>query len=158
MTLYEMTEAAAHLYAMLEAEEIDEKVVADTLEGMGVGDKLEDCCKVIRQFEADAVAYKAEKERFADKQKRAENAVLRLKNAILGYLLATGKEKQKCGVFEVKRVESKAVNITDENVIPVNFRSPQPDKIDKAGIRKALLTGEQVAGAELQINNNLSIK
>ena len=158
MTLYEMTTAANELYALLEADEIEESVVADTLEAMGVADKLEDYCKVIRQFEADAVSYKAEKDRFADKQKRAENAVLRLKQAILNYLIVAGVEKQKCGVFEVKRGQSKAVNITDENIIPVEYRVAQPDKIDKSSIRKALLAGEVVAGAEIQLNDNVNIK
>lgn len=158
MTLYEMTNYAKELYALLEADEIDEQVINDTFEAMGVGDKLEDYCKVIRQFEADAAAYKTEKDRFADKQKKAESAVVRLKDAILSYMLATGKEKQKCGVFEVKRGQSKAANIFDEKSIPDAYRIAQPDKIDKASIRKALLNGEQVAGAELQINDNLSIK
>ena len=158
MTLYEMTEAAKTLYAMLENDEIGEQVVADTLEGMGVGDKLEDYCKVIRQFEADAAAYKAEKDRFANKEKRAKKAVEKLENAIIRYLIAVGKDEQKSGVFEVKRKQTKTANIIDASVIPVQYRKPQPDAIDKASIRTALLNGEQVTGAVLQINESLSIK
>ena len=158
MTLYEMTAAALELYAMLGAEEIDEDTVNDTLEAMGVGDKLEDYCKVIRQFEADAEAFKAEKERFVAKQKRAENAVLRLKGAVKAYMTATGKTKEQCGVFDVKVSQSKAVNILDEAAIPEAYRVPQPDKIDKAGLRKALMAGEAITGAELTVNENISIK
>jgi hypothetical protein len=66
MTLYEMTETANYLYRLLEDGEIDEQTVADSLEGLGVGDKLEDYCKVIRQFEADKAAYEAEKNKLAD--------------------------------------------------------------------------------------------
>ncbi len=158
MTLYEMTEAAEQLYALLGAEEIDEQTVTDTIEAMGIGDKLEDYCKVIRQFEADAVAFKAEKDRFAAKQKRSENAILRLKTAISKYMTVTGKDKIKCGVFDVKVSQSKSTVITDENIIPEIYRKPQPDKIDVAGIKKALLLGEVIAGAELSINNNVNIK
>ncbi len=158
MTLYEMTTAANELYALLGAEEIDEQTVTDTLEAMGVGDKLEDYCQVIRQFEAEAMAFKFENDRFADKQKRAENAITRLKTAIQNYMTVTGQEKVKCGVFDVKLSHSKAVNITNEKDIPSLFRVAQPDKIDKAGIRKALLAGEEIAGAELTINDNINIK
>lgn len=158
MTLYEMTEYARLLYEMLQADEIDEETVRDTIEAIGVQDKLEDYCKVIRQFEADAEMFKAEKGRIEAKQKRAENAVARLKNTILLYMNTTNTDKQKCGLFEVKRGQSKAVNITDESLIPAEYKVAQPDKIDKANIRKALLNGEQVAGAEIQVNENISIK
>ena len=158
MTLYEMTSAAQELYAMLDAEVIDEQTVSDTLESLNVADKLEDYCKVIRQFEADAAAYKVEADRFAAKKKSAENAIERLKAAIMGYMSAVGEEKKKCGVFDVKLSHSKAVNIVNENDIPSAYRVAQPDKIDKASIRKALLAGEEVAGAIIQVNDNISIK
>lgn len=158
MTLYEMTESAAQLYALLGADEIDEQTVADTLDAMGVGEKLEDYCKIIRQFEADKEAFKNEKERLAEKQKRAENAILRLKTAVKNYMTVTGKDKVKCGNFDVKVSRSQAVNLINEDVIPATYRVAQPDKIDKAGIRKALLAGETVEGAELTENENISIK
>lgn len=63
MTLYEMTANAIYLYDLLSNGDIDEQTVNDSLEGMDVAGKLEDYCKVIRQFEADAAAYKAEKDR-----------------------------------------------------------------------------------------------
>jgi hypothetical protein len=158
VTLFEMTEYAKLLYDMLQADEVNEETVKDTIEAMGVQDKLEDYCKVIRQFEADAEMLKAEKGRIEAKQKKAENAVARLKNAILLYMKTTSTDKQKCGLFEIKKGQSKAVNITDENLIPAEYKDAQPDKINKAEIRKALLNGEQVTGAEIQINENISIK
>lgn len=158
MTLYEMTEAAKTLYAMLDAEEIDEKAVHDTLEGMGLQIKLEDYCKVIRQFTSDAEAYKAEADRLTKKQKTAENAVKRLKAAVLAYMEVAGKETETAGVFTVKVGTSKSVNITDETKIPARFLVEQPPKIDKSSIRKLLLADETVNGAELQVNRNIQIK
>lgn len=158
MTLYEMTESAKILYEMLQAEEIDEATVQDTIEALGVKDKLEDYCKVICQFEADAEMLKAEKGRIEAKQKRAENGVARLKNAVLQYMSVSGKEKEDCGIFEIKRKQSKAVDIINESLIPAEYRVAQPDKINKAEIRKALLNGEQIEGAAIQINENISIK
>lgn len=158
MTLYEMTENARYLYELLEADEIDEQVVADTMEGMGVEEKLENYCKIIRQFEADAVAYKNEQDRLADKKKKCENAIERLKGAMMLYLKTVNKTEQDCGLFKVKIGSSKAANIIDENLIPKEYRIPQADKIDKASIRKALIGGETVAGAELLINENVQVR
>ena len=158
MTLYEMTETANYLYRLLEDGEIDEQTVADSLEGLGVGDKLEDYCKVIRQFEADKAAYAAEKARFADKEKKAEKAIERLKKAITDYMDVAGKTEQKCGLFDIKLSQSKAVSIVDEAKIGQAYLIPQPPRIDKATIRAELMNGGEVAGAVLQINTSLRIK
>jgi hypothetical protein len=153
-----MTANAQYLYQLLEDGEIDEQTVNDSIEAMCVGDKLEDYCKVIRQFEADVEAYKAEKERFAAKQKAAEKAVTRLEKAVLGYMTVAGKEEERCGLFNLKVGRSKAVVITDDSKIDGKFFVQQPATINKAEIRKALLAGEQVAGAELRINERIKIK
>ena len=153
-----MTQTANYLYRLLEDGEIDEQTVTDSLEGLGVGDKLEDYCKVIRQFEADAAAYKAEKDRFAEKQKKAEKSIERLTEAVKNYMAATGKDKQKCGVFDIKLSTSKKVEIVDEAKISVAYLKPQPAKIDVAAIRAELMNGGEVAGAVLQINTNIKIK
>ena len=52
-TLYELTGQAAQLMELLEAGEIDEQTVQDTLDSMMVPEKLEDYGMVIRQLTAD---------------------------------------------------------------------------------------------------------
>lgn len=158
MTLYEMTANAQYLYHLLEDGEIDEQTVNDSIEAMCVGDKLEDYCKVIRQFEADVEAYRAEKDRFAAKQKAAEKAITKMENALLGYMTVAGKEEERCGLFNLKIGRSKCVVITDDSKIDGKYFVPQPATVNKAEIRKALLAGEKVAGAELQINERIKIK
>lgn len=158
MNLYEMTETAKYLYRLLEDGEIDEQTVTDTLEGLGVGEKLEDYCKVIRQFEADTAAYAAERARFAAKEKRAEKAIERLQKAVTNYMEVAGKDEQKCGVFDIKISRSKAVSIVDEKKLSGLYLKPQPAKIDVAAIRAVLMNGGEVAGAVLQINTNIKIK
>lgn len=158
MTLYEMTANAIYLYDLLSNGDIDEQTVNDSLEGMDVAGKLEDYCKIIRQFEADAAAYKAEKDRLAAKQKKAEEAVERLEAAVLNYMSATNTEKVKCGVFDVKVKQSKAANIVNADEISPEYMIQQPPKIDRAAIRKALMSGKAVDGAELKINYSINIK
>lgn len=158
MTLYEMTQAAKTLYELFSNDEIDEKVVNDTLEGMEVEAKLEDYCKVIRQLTADSEQLKAEAARMTKKQKSLENSVKRLNKAVLAYMDTIGKPKTEAGIFTVKVSESKAVNIVDETKLPKEFFIEQPAKVDKASIRNKLMADEVVNGAELQVNRNIQIK
>lgn len=158
MNLFEMTVSAQALYDLLANGEIDEQTFNDTLEAMGTEEKLESYCKVIRQFEADADMFKAEKERIANKQKVAENSISRMKKAVADFLNAQGTPKASAGVFSVALSTSKAVNITDESKVPARFLVEQAPKIDKAAIRKELLDGGVIEGCELQINEGVRIR
>ena len=158
MTLYEMTEQATALYELLQNDEIDEQAVADTLEAIGADDKLETYCKLIRQYEADKEAVKSEIDRLKAKKEAAENAVERLKNGIIEFMAATDITKADIGLFKLSVTESKAVDIIDESKIPQKFKIPQPDKIDKAGIREILKNGGSVEGTQLKINKGVRIK
>ena len=134
-TLYELTGQAAQLMELLEAGEIDEQTVQDTLDSMMVPEKLED--------------YKREKDFFAEKQKRAENAVKRMKKTLAAYLAATQQKKLQAGRFMLTGSVSKSVDVFNLAAVPAEYMQPQPPKVDKASIRKALLAGETVAGAAL---------
>lgn len=158
MTLYSMTNEATKLYDLLSSEEIDEQVFNDTLEAMGTEQKIEDYCTVIRELEADAEKFKAEKERMAKNQKTAENSVKRMKKAMIDFLHATNQDKVKAGTFNVAISRSKSVVINDESLIPENYLIEQPAKIDKSGIRAAIMAGMTITGAELQENEGVRIR
>lgn len=157
-TLYELTTQASMLYEMLQGEIIDEQIFNDTLEAMGAGEKVESYCKVIKQFQSDAEMFKTEIDRLTARKKTAENAVERMKAALLLFMQQTGQDKVKAGSFAVSTATTQAVNITDENAIPCIYLVEQPPKIDKAGIKKALKDGEQINGAELINNTGVRIR
>ena len=157
-TLYEMTNVAAQLYAMFEDDEIDEQTIQDTLESLGVEEKLEDYCKVIRQLSADKDAYKAEKARFAEKQARAERSISRMQNAVLSYMTAKGIVSEKAGNFDVRVRKSEAVIIDDMLALDKQYlRFPAPE-VDKTALKKAIKQGEEINGAHIETRNNLQIK
>lgn len=158
MTIYELTEQAAQLYALLESGEIDEEVFNDTLDAMGAEEKLKNCCYIIKQLEADAKTLKEEKEKLDAKQKTAENGAKRLRAKVLEFMNITNTKKTKVDIFTLNVVETKSVNITDESKIPAIFLIEQPPKIDKTAIKKALAEGEVVTGAEIQINEGVRLK
>ena len=148
-SLYELTQDAALLQEMLENGEIDEQVFNDTLDGMDIDTKIENICKVIRNLDANATAYKAEKDRLAAKEKAAKNGIERLKESVLNYMLTVNKKKVEAGVFTVSSGVSKSVEIIYEDMLDEKFFIPQPDKVDKTAITKAIKAGEEVSGARL---------
>jgi Arc/MetJ family transcription regulator len=158
MNLYEMTVAANQLYDLLTSGEIDEQTFNDTLQAMGTEEKLESYCKVIRQLEADAEMLKAEKERIEKKKKTVDASIDRMKKAVVDFMKAQGTTKSSAGTFTVALSTSKAVNILDESKVPVRFLVEQAPKIDKSSIRAELMSGAEIEGCELQINEGVRIK
>jgi len=158
MTLYELTEQGKALYRLLQEDEIDEQTYADTLQSIGIEDKLEDCVKVIRQLEADALAVKTEKDRLADKQKSIENNVVRLKERVLQYLDTTPTRSAKAGIFEVRQSESKSVDVFDLLLVPTEYLDYGEPKPKKAEIAKAIKGGTDVPGCTIKTKFNLKIK
>lgn len=157
-SLYELTNAAYALQVMLESGDIDEQTFNDTLEAMGGNEKIENCCKVIRNLESQAAMFKAEKDRMAERQKTAENGVKRLKQSLLDYLVACDTKKQSAGLFTVSVGVSKSVNITDEKALADVYLIPQDPKVDRTAISNALKAGCEVAGAEMVENPYIRIR
>ena len=157
MTIFEMTEAARELYALLEAGEIDEQTVNDTLDAIGTEEKADSYCKIIRQLSADAEMLKGEIDRLTAKKKAAENAVERMKTALLEFTLASG-GKVKTELFSVSTRTTQSADIINPDAIPAAYLIPQPDKISKADILKALKAGEDVPGAALKESISVTIK
>ncbi len=101
MNLYEVTGNVLHLQAMLESDDFDAEVLADTMEAVD-GEyeyKIEQYCKVIKNLEADMDALKNEAKRLTDRRKVLENNVDRLKKAMFDSMKVTGKTKVKGTVF-----------------------------------------------------------
>ena len=157
-TLYELTAQANELYELLQNEEIDEQVFKDTLEAIGTEEKIEGYCQVIKELQGDYDKYKAETDRLTARMKTAKNGIDRMKESLLSFLKASGQTKVKAGTFAVSIGTSKQTNILDERLIPTEFRAPQPDKIDKTAIKKAIESGQAVLGAEIIINEGVRIR
>lgn len=158
MNLYELTQNALVLQNMLESGEIDETTYADTLEGMGISEKAENICKVIRNLDAKATAYKEEKDRLAKRQSECENGIKRLKESLLMHLNALDKNKLDAGLFTVSKSKTKSVKITDEKWLHESYLEPQPPKINRKKIADDLRSGLDVAGAEFVENEYVRIR
>lgn len=163
MNLYEMTGTAKQLMQLFEDGEIPEKAVEDTLESIGVQDKLEDYCKVIKSFEYDSDTIDREIERLKSAKERTQKAIDRLTKAVTDYLVTTKSRKATAGTFAVSLRKSESVQITDESKIPEKFivtKTTVKTSPDKAAIKKYLKADEKntVDGATLVLSENLQIK
>lgn len=140
-SLYELTEQELLLQEMLEGGDIDETTHNDTLESLDIDGKMESIIKFIRNSEAEAAMFKSEKNRMDERQKTAENRVLRLKRLILDYMIRTSKSKVAAGLFTVTKIDKQSVNVSDESLIPKKYFEKIP-KLNKtllnqdAAIRK----------------------
>jgi hypothetical protein len=157
-TLYEMTAQAKELYELLQAEEIDEQTFLDTLEAIGTDKKVEGYCQVLKELQADFDKFDAEEKRLAARKSTVKNGIDRLKKSLLEFLKVSGQSKVEAGTFTVSVGTSKATNIINESLIPSEFKIPQPDKIDKTAIKKAIESGTEVLGAEIIINESVRIR
>lgn len=157
-SLYEMTAQASQLYELLQSEMIDEQTFNDTLEAIGTGEKVEGYCQVIKELQGDFDKFKAESDRLAARMKTTTNAINRMKDSLLTFLKVSGQNKVKAGTFTVSIGTSTQTNILDEKLIPTEFKTPQPDKIDKTAIKKAIESGLNVTGAVVVTNESVRIR
>ena len=121
---------------------------------MQLEDKLEGIGCWIKNLEAEAAAYKAEKDAFAARQKAAENKAASLKNYLSGYL-------QGCP-FETLRVKisfrkSESLEVSETAVVPMEYLKTTVD-VDKAELKKAVKAGLVLDGVQLVQKQNIQIK
>lgn len=104
---------------------------------------------------ADAEAFKAEKERFAAKEKAARKTMDWAKETLAREL---GGKKMKETEFSVSYRSSETVEVTEGASIPDEFLVAQAPKVDKAGIKKALKEGAVIPGCTIEKHSNIQIR
>ena len=158
MNIYELTANAAYLQALLEEGEIDEQVFNDSLESMMMDEKVESICKIIRNLDGQAAAFKEEEQRIAKKRQTAESGVKRLKDSLVNLMQATRSKKLTAGLFTTALRTSKSVEVLDVSLLPECYLKPQPPTVDRTGIGAALKAGEEVPGAQMKESAYVTIK
>ena len=159
MTLYEMTEAQKELYELMTSGEIDEEVYADTLEGIGIAEKIEGYCVVDNELSGDLDKIESEIKRLTAKKKSIENNVKRLRLRLGDCLLTMNTTKYTAGTYTVYRRETEQIIIDDAQKIPAEFMKTRVSEVpNKTLIKESIKAGTDVAGAHIQTNQSISIK
>lgn len=118
-------------------------------------EKIRNIALWIKNLKSDATALDAEEKVF----KARKDAAKKKAEQLSGYLASVLNGEKVTGTdFAISWRKSTAVNVLDEKALPPTFLVPQPPKVDKTGISKALKNGETVSGAELIERQNMTIK
>ena len=160
MTLYEMSETAKQLYDLLEAGEIDEQTVNDTMESLGTSEKLESYVYIQRQLESEIAGFKAEIDRMTERKKNLEKQVERMKNAQIAYMQAAGMKSANAGTFKLSLRENRSCEIIDAAKIPAEYlrQIPATTEPDKKAMLAALKDGKQIDGVNLKSSFSVMVK
>lgn len=118
--------------------------------------KIEGVACWVKNLDADAAAYKAEKDAFAARQAKAEKLADNLRTWLTE---ATGGEKMNLPRAAISFRASERVEIPDAEVVPKKY---QVKKItytpDKKAIKEILKSGKAVKGCTLVACKNIQIK
>ncbi|ARF70668.1 hypothetical protein B7C51_24655 (plasmid) [Paenibacillus larvae subsp. pulvifaciens] len=127
----------------------------------GINDSIEkktdNIIRFIKNLEAEVLAYKSEEGRLSKQRKYRENKIESLKNYLSSMLQHAKIKELQAGTFKVSFRKSPAsVEIIDVEKIPLQFKKPQPDKIMKDELKKALKNNQAIEGAKL-VNDKVSL-
>ena len=118
--------------------------------------KIENIVLYIKNLESDALAFKAEKEAFADREKAAKTKAEQLKNYLAGALAGQKFSTGRCAVSFRK---SEQVEILDVEKIPLEYLVETVEvKPDKKTIKALLKEGQEISGCRLVENLNTQIR
>lgn len=117
--------------------------------------KVENIALLIKNLKAEESSYKAEKEAFEERQRKAKFKRESLEQYLLGFLNG---EKFKTNKVECSFRKSQRVVVDDVFLLPEEYiRYKEPDA-DKTAIKEAIKEGKEIAGATLIEVLNLQIK
>ena len=122
---------------------------------MAIEDKIESLCLWVKNLDAEAEAIKAEENALKDRRQRKENRAASIRQYIQGFLAGSKFETSKVAITYRK---SEVVEVAEGASIPDAFLKPQPAKVDKTLLKKAIKDGEHFEGVQLIEKQNMSIK
>ena len=153
MEIYKINQAILDCIDAETGEIIDAEML-DKLQ-MEKSEKIENVACWIKDLKAEAEALKAEKMAFAERQRVAENKVESLKR-YLAYALDGQAFKSTRASVSFRTTDK--VEIDDIYKLNENYLRYKEPEADKEAIKKAIKSGQTVAGATLVKNTSVIIK
>ncbi len=159
MKLYEISETYRAFMAAVEAGEIPEEAMADTLEALegAFDEKAEAIGCIIKEQRAEADAIKQEEETLTARRKAKENRADSMEDYLYRQMKVLGKDKFETAKVRIKFTKGERVAIDDEAVFItwahkeaddlLSFKEPT---INKTAVKAAIKAGRVLPGAELE--------
>lgn len=158
--LYEIVGEFKELLEMASEENMDQKLISDTLEGVEFEfeEKADGYAKVVKMLEGDVEAIDKEINRLTEKKNTIKNNISGIKKNLENAMITTGKTKFKTLLFGYNIQKNPAsVSIDDETLIPKDFWVEQEPKLDKKSLA-AFLKENEVSWAHLTQTESLRIR
>ena len=168
MKLYEISELYHDFMYALEAGEIPEETIADTLEAIEGTfiDKADNIACMIKSYEAEAKAIKEEKKILEQRAKEKENHAEWLKQYLANHMMSVGMAKVESPRVKLSFRKSKAVEAVNESECIaylqqigrddcLTFKEPT---LNRTALKEAIQNGEVFEGIALVERQNLQIR
>lgn len=154
MRLYDIAREYLQVLQLVDAGELTEEMVKDTLESINAefDVKALNCLMAVKQLQADSDGIEKEIDRLKSLRKQADDGAERLIEYIKTQMIATDKDKIDLGLFKITlKAASKAVEVFDEAKIPAKYWRviPESKVVDKSAIASALKNNDLIEGAKL---------
>lgn len=121
--------------------------------------KLENIALYIKNLASDAQAIKEEENSLSERRKRLERKCERLKGILVRSMMENNEKEISSSRYCAKIRESKATEIIDLESIPKEYIKEKVEySPDKTAIKKAIESGEEIAGARIIVNHNLKLE
>ena len=122
-------------------------------------DKIDACCRVLRDLEATKQVCELEADRLKARASAVGKNVDWLKGYIKRCLEAAHVDKLDAGPFRVSiRQSPERVDVYDLDAVPHDFDVPQERKVALSTIKERLKMGQEIPGAQLVRGTHLTVK
>ena len=160
MNLYQITQEAQYLAALLETEELTPELEAELhINQFQLQEKASNYAKVIANYQSEADQIDAEIKRLKAMKESRDKKVTWLTESLKKAMLVSGIEKIESPLFKISLRRSEAVEVEIPEALPVDWQVKKVTiTADKVAIKKAIKEGYSITGARLVENFNLSIK
>ena len=160
MKLYQITQEAQYLAALLETEELTPELEAELhINQFQLQEKASNYAKVIANYQSEADQIDAEIKRLKAMKESRDKKVTWLTESLKKAMLVSGIEKIESPLFKISLRRSEAVEVEIPEALPVDWQVKKVTiTADKVAIKKAIKEGYSITGARLVENFNLSIK
>ena len=167
MKLYEIAAEYDRFIEAVENGEIPEEAVADTLESITsvYEEKVDNIGCLIKNLIAEAAAIKAEEDSLKERRMRKEKRAEQLKTYLADVLTRSGVAKFETARNKMTFRRSESVAVENEsafiewaqknNDVFLTYKAPT---INKTEVKKALASGEEIAGVRIESRMNLQLK
>ena len=160
MNLYEITNEAQYLAALLETEELTPELESELLINQEqLQTKAINYAKVISNYQGESDAIDAEIKRLKAMKESRDKKVTWLTDSLKKAMMVSGIEKIDSPLFKLSLRRSEAVEVEVPEALPVDWQVRKVSiTADKVGIKKAIKEGYAITGARLVENFSLQIK